>query len=212
MNEMLHDILMWAISITAGVVAFVAGWFLSSPCWRILHRVAFRKAIGGGVLGTLRLGTAGLLAAGAFYLAWHWGPGGGGGGFGGLGGPGNGKGKDSGAGSNVKVDARDKVGDGKTQKPLDTKSRETIDVEVLGAHLYKGENKFYRVQRKEPPVTLDEVKKYVLDKNNNVGIVHIIRIRKVSQDEALGELDAMLRDNGIELKEIPEPSKAEPAK
>jgi len=79
MNEMLHDILMWAISITAGVVAFVAGWFLSSPCWRILHRVAFRKAIGGGVLGTLRLGTAGLLAAGAFYLAWHWGPGGGGG-------------------------------------------------------------------------------------------------------------------------------------
>jgi len=89
----------------------------------------------------------------------------------------------------------------------DAKPREKIDIEVLGGELYKGEDKYYRIGRQDPALTLKEVEMIVLEKKGNIERVNIIRIQRISNDEAVRELDMMLKDQGIARKEFVEPKK-----
>ena len=197
--EDMRGMIFMAIRITAGVVAFAAGWFLSSPCWRLVYRLAFRQGVPGGLLGVLRLSTAGLVGAGVFFFlplgggnGWGWGSGSGGG-------PGDGTGTGTGTGNQVaKVDPNDKSTNPNPGKTPAVKKREKISIEVLGGEnpLYKGDENFYLVQQKEPPQTIEEVEKYVTDNKDRI-IVDVVINPEFSDQQATTRLYKMLQKQGI---------------
>jgi hypothetical protein len=150
----------------AAVGGLVIGWFVTGPIVSLLFRAAFRKPTPSSLYYSCKAGGA-IAAAYVIFVFLPIGLGGGGLGFGpGGGGPGDGKGSGGGSGK-----TKTKNGDGPAKG--DAKG-ETIAIELLGGDRYKGDDRFYLIDGKEPAVTLKEVERLFQDNKGGLRVEIIL--------------------------------------
>jgi hypothetical protein len=171
--ESIKELLFLLLRVGVALVGAFIGWLVSGPVVRVLVRMAFHRPVPPLPLKLSRL--AGAVVAGVLvFIFFHFGPGGSGGGSGGGTGPGKGPGVDSGApkDKNTVPSARDKrPPDSATQNPA---ARENLAIELVLSKRYKGDERYYLIQGKEPPRTLAEVEDYVRPRKNRIKQVEII--------------------------------------
>jgi hypothetical protein len=146
----------WVLRLAAGVGGALIGWFSTGPLARIMYRVVFRRPVPGWLLPWARLGGAALAGLLLFYFL----PLGGGSGFGWGPGAGGGPGRGPDKGSEKAADgqaARDQKRTG--DKPVT--HREALEIELVGGPLYRGDGRFYLINRRAPAVALEEVEGYL---------------------------------------------------
>lgn len=146
--------LFFAIRITFAIVGLIIGWFAGGPLSRLMYRVAFRRPIPGWLLPWMKACWGGGLAALLFFFL----PLGGGGGWG-AGGAGWGLGNGAGTGTDGAKDG--KTGGDPVAKVSAKKGRETLTIELVGGVRYMGEDRYYLIDRKEPPTSLAAVEKKI---------------------------------------------------
>ena len=142
-----------AVRILAALVAAFVGWVTVGLAVGLLVRLIFRRPAPRPAVFLARI--VGALALGllVYYFLYPGGVGGwglGGGGFG-LGGGGTGR-NGSGTGTSA-TSTTPKIDKASTH----VESRDTLTIEMLGGERYKGEGRYYLVEGKAPPRTLDEL-------------------------------------------------------
>jgi len=167
---------------TLRVVAVVAGalvaWFAAGPIASGLTRLAFQRSLPQAGQVVARVGgslLAGVLIYVFFTLGPGWGPGGGGAGTNG------GTGDDKGPGIAGTDKVKDKVIKDKpvTEKPITDKNgkpahTDWLFIEVIGGERYPGGGKYYLLQRKDPPVSRDDVEALLKEKKQAFREIHIV--------------------------------------
>jgi hypothetical protein len=142
------------IRIIVGLGGFFVGYFLSAPFIRVAYWLRYRKSISTtGYLFWLKLlsgVTLGILLYVFLPIGW--------GGFGpGGGGTGNGNGKGSGTGPGIDDQPGKGVVGLPAKKGPTTSQRKILAIELLGGERYKGDGKYYLIDRKEPAVAKEQV-------------------------------------------------------
>jgi hypothetical protein len=161
--------ILFALRVAAGIGAGLIGWFGTGPLFRILFRMAFHRPTPRWLVGWARLGGAVGLGLLVYYFlpigggpGWGWGTGGGGGSGG----------KSGDNGGQVETDkTKDKTGKDVT-KP-GKQAREVVDVELIGGARYKGEERYYLLENKEPAKSREELRNH-FEKNKERIIVRIV--------------------------------------
>ena len=142
-----------AIRIIVGIGGFFVGYIFSAPFWRFCYWLRYRRSINTtGLLPLLKL-LSGVTLALLLYVYLPIG------GLG-LGGGGTGVGGGKGSGSGPGIDdqpGKGSVGPQTTVKGATTTQRKVVPIELIGGARYKGEGKYYLIDRKEPAVARDEV-------------------------------------------------------
>jgi hypothetical protein len=155
----------------------VLAWFIAAPMARGLVRLFLRMPLGEVGQFFARMGgaaTAALLIY--FFLPINIGTGGSGGP--GLGeGPGDGSKGGTAKGKDDKKNT-DKSGKTGKEKNGDSDSPIRVAILVLGGSEYKGDNKAYRIESKDPDVKLGDIEKYIETHKDKLKHVHIIKSRE----------------------------------
>jgi hypothetical protein len=160
--NLLHDLgegVVLVLRIILALLGALLGWWLTSPLVKGISRLAFRRRPSAPVLTVSRLSGAVLVALALFYFFPL--------GFGG-GGTGGGLGEGVGTGSGAKGPGQGDGGrkDGKQKQPevKPGESGETVRVEMILASRYeKNTGRYYLIESKAPPKTLEEVDQYLND-------------------------------------------------
>jgi hypothetical protein len=152
--------LLFLLHLFLGVVAGFLTWLISGPLLPLLYRLALRRPAPRLPLTAGRLTLAVVVGVLVFLLplgglGWGWGPGEGGGpGFGpGLGGPP----RASTEGSTAAEKDQGKKTAKATAKTPKEAAKEVLRVEIVQASQYKGGERYYLIDGKEPAKTLAEV-------------------------------------------------------
>jgi hypothetical protein len=143
---------LWVLRAAAGVCGALVGWFVTAPVARVLYRAVARRPMPRWLSACARLAGAALCG----LLLYYWLPLGGGSGLGwgpGAGGPGLTSG---GSTTTAEGETVAKTTTGGAGKIL-----EELQIEVIGGKRYRGDHRFYLINRREPAVTLDEVDDYL---------------------------------------------------
>jgi hypothetical protein len=182
----------------AAVVGAVLGWLAAGPACRLLVRAAFRKP----APGTLVLLARSAGAAGLACLIFYFLPLGFGGGTGWGVGPGS-AGTPGQAGSGTPGSSTKNGEQTAADEKAPAVKREPLDIELIGGDRYKGDGKFYLLDRKQPPVTLGEVKK-LFESNKGRLDVRIIVTRESVGDShpAFQQLRSAADRYGIPTRKI----------
>jgi hypothetical protein len=171
----LQDLLFWGVRIIAGLGGALVGWFIMPPLIRILLRLAFHKPAPNWVVSWLRLVGAvlfGIFVAFCVHLGggFGFGPGGGGGGYG----SGSGKNGKGGDGTSKVADAKKVTDSSAKSAELENKARDSLPIELLGGQRYKGDERYYLIERKEPARTLAEVDEFLQKNPGKYKMVQIV--------------------------------------
>lgn len=207
----LTEPLFWVLRFIAGVGGAFIGWFLTDPLTRITYRLIARQPVPGWVLPwTKMLGAATLGLLVFFFIP--LGEGGGGLGWGPGQGGGPGQGKDAGGkGTSDKTDGKKPLTDAPakdTKGPTKT-VREIVEIELLGGPRYPGGGKYYLIDRRDPPRTLEEVEQYLKKRKDQIEVHVILTEQSVGRHHSAYLL---LRDK-LRVQGIPfvEPTESAPA-
>ena len=149
--------LFWALRVAAAIGAALVGWFVSGPILRLAYRGLARRPAPNWLMPWARLGGAALCGLLAYFFL----PLGGGGGLGW--GPGAGGGPGIGPGTGLtKATPGDEGKQQSTEAAKATvKPLENLEIELIGGKRYRGDGRYYLINRREPVVTLEEVEKYL---------------------------------------------------
>jgi hypothetical protein len=188
------------LRVIAAIGGAFVGWFLSDPLARISYRLVAHKPIAGWTLPWIKMSGAVLVALLVYFFI-PLGGGSGGWGFGpGLGGgPGLGHGeggKDKASPTpekSAKVDkktaAEDKaVARDKRQSAV---VRKPVEIEVLGAKRYQGEERYYLLRANGKALNLKEVEAYFKEHRDTLEL-HVV-LTDDSPDEGLGIVEDLTR-------------------
>jgi hypothetical protein len=146
-----------ALRILAAVAGALIGWLTTGYLVRLLVRLAFRRATPRPVVFLSRLVGAAVLGLLVYYYL-H--PGGSGGW--GLGGGGSGVGKNGTGSTGVQKTAKASTTKATTPRATEkTPAADVLTIAMLGGSRYKGEQRYYLVDGKQPARTLVEVKEYL---------------------------------------------------
>jgi hypothetical protein len=186
------------LRVIAAIGGAFVGWFVSDPLARITYRLVARKPIPGWSLPWIKLSAAVIVALLVYFFiplgggpgGWGYGPGLGGGP--GLGPGEGGKGTDSAPNSGVKGD--DKALPTDKNAVRDKRSgpvvRKPVEIEVLGAKRYTGEERYYLVRPTDKARTLKEVEAYFKEHGGTLEL-HVV-LTDDSPDEGLGIIEDLL--------------------
>jgi hypothetical protein len=179
----------WVLRVAAGVGGALVGWFISGPAVRLLYRGAFQRPMPGWVVPWARLGGAALVGLLLYYFL----PLGGGSGFGW--GPGAGGGPGAGTGGGSRKDVHEEtIGVAKTPQ-ASKKDLQAPEIELVGGTRYRGDGRFYLINRREPAVALAEVEDY-FKKNEERLAEYVTIVLTPNQSVDVGH-PAVLRLNTI---------------
>lgn len=162
----------WLIKIAAALGGAIVGFLLSGPALRLLYRLAFQRPVPAWLVPVGKFAGAAACAALFFILVSL----GGGWGFG-LGPGDGGKGGGYANGDSGKTKDKRKTPDGSGPKIGRTK----LEIELVGGANFKGEGRFYLVERRPPAKTLEEVETLIREQAGN------LEVHLVFTDESVGE-------------------------
>ena len=191
--------LLFFLRIIATVGAAVVGWFLSDPLTRGLYWLVRRATVPALLLFSSKSLGAITLAVLTFIAMQFVNFGGGGGGWGlgpGAGGlPGKGPGQGGG-------DAVPNTKDNKTKPDSQKGSRalEPIEIEIISDKLYKNDEKYFLVQRKEPAFSRSELDDYLKKNKDKIEVIPILTGRSIGiggEDSPLSQLQGLTEKHNV---------------
>jgi hypothetical protein len=168
----IKELLFFLLRVGVALVGAFLGWLVSGPLVRLLVRLAFHRPASPLVLRFGRLAGA-VLAGLLVYYFFHLGSGGSGGGIGG----GIGQGQGSQAGNNGSTPDKNPDKSARDRSTEDTQpqpAKEKLAIEIILSKHYKGDDRYYLLQGKEPAQTLKEVEDYLAKRRKKLELVEII--------------------------------------
>lgn len=206
----LTEPLFWVLRFIAGVGGAFLGWFLTDPLTRLTYRLIARQPVPGWVLPWTKMAGAATLGLLVFFFiplgegggGLGWGPGPGGG-------PSKGKGASGDGGTDKDGTKKPPTTDTRARDATDSQKtmREVVAIELLGGPRYPGGGKYYLLDRREPPRTLDEIEAYLKRRKGHIEVHLVLTEQSVGRRHTayLLLLDR-LRVHGIPFVEPPEPA------